>query len=332
MSLPCSKCNGNHDPRLACRGHDSHWLDAAPAHHPAPSQAERWQHTPAGRLLLGLLLTQGLAYSLRMLGNAGLLMVATDPAQVIWNSLLGLVIMEGLRGLSLLIGGALTGAGMARGAMLGAFLGLLNSCVTMVVQGITGEEISQVLLFTQPVAHTLCGFLGGLIGTRIWRPLPTVTLAAGPGRGGPKPARRSSFLAFQVPISWPRVFLGIPIILIGAVWPTVILEKVIDFSNGAMNLRTHLQAELATWEVIALVVLLGAGLAGMNTFCGMKQGLAAGIGAACCYGAAQLGNSKSLLEPTLLTMMCVLALSLVGGWLGGQLFPPVVAAPRRREL
>jgi hypothetical protein len=49
----------------------------------------------------------------------------------------------------------------------------------------------------------------------------------------------------------------------GAVWANVILEAVLDASHGTLDITDHLQAQLVTWEVTALAMLVGSGLAGV---------------------------------------------------------------------
>ena len=61
--------------------------------------------------------------------------------------------------------------------------------------------------------------------------------------------------------------------------PPSLLASVLDASQGKMSLNSHMQAELVTWEITALMVALGAGLAGAGTANGLKQGLCVAIGA-----------------------------------------------------
>src|SRR5207249_5010482 len=96
--------------------------------HGRPGEGGMWQ-TPWGRILVGLLLAQGLYQGLRQLCTAGLLVAGEDAAGDVWATLLGLVLLQGLQGLGLLAGGALAGAGQRRGAFFGMFVGLWSGVV-----------------------------------------------------------------------------------------------------------------------------------------------------------------------------------------------------------
>jgi hypothetical protein len=281
---------------------------------------------------VGLLLAQGLAYGLRMLCNAGLQVTTEEMPPDVWATLTGLILLQGLQGIGLLVGGGLAGAGQPRGVLLGSAVGLVNGFVALMLQHINGEPVTEVLLYGQPILHLAFGTLGGLVGTLIWRPLPSLSLASPPGEASPKRLPAPPHPVWAAPVSWGRVVLGIVVVLAGVFWPKVILSFVLEASNGKMSLSTHLQAELVTWEVSALIVLLGAGLAGATAFSGFKQGLCVGIGATLCLIAAQLGGRSLSLEQTVLSLFGILTLSVVGGWFGGQLFPPVVASRRRKGL
>src|SRR5438270_11891039 len=83
MAMVCPQCNGAYDQQLSCpkcstrldyqiprgRKESSDWE--------APSQ---WQQTPWGRIVVGLLLAQGLYYGLRQLFTAGLLVTGDEAA------------------------------------------------------------------------------------------------------------------------------------------------------------------------------------------------------------------------------------------------------------
>src|SRR5207244_648545 len=122
----------------------------------------QWQQTPWGRMAVGLILAQGLAYSLQQLLTAGLL--ATGEQTSVWTTLWGMVLLHGLQGTSLLIGGALCGAGKQRGILYGGIIGLVNGLIFLVVQRQSGEVLTEIALYCQPVLHMAFGAFGGLIG------------------------------------------------------------------------------------------------------------------------------------------------------------------------
>jgi len=83
-------------------------------------------------------------------------------------------------------------------------------------------------------------------------------------------------------------------------------------------------------EISALVAILGAGFAGATTRNGLKQGLCVGIGASMIVVGIQAGGPRFSLESAVFNVSGIVAISLVGGWFGSQLFPPLSGRKRRR--
>jgi hypothetical protein len=333
MSNLCPQCNGLCDQHGQCPACRTRFFSSGPAPTPAlTAQGEAWQDTAVGRLFVGVLLAQGLAYGLRLLCNAGLLVTVEEVPLDVWATLTGLILLQGLQGVGLLVGGALASAGQARGVLLGSAVGLVNGFLSLVLQRLNGEPVTEVLLYGQPILHLAFGTLGGLVGSLIWSPLPPLTLATPPGQAGAKDQAARPHPLWAAPVAWRRVVLGTVIVVAGVFWPKVILGVVLDASQGKMSLSTHLQAELVTWEVSALIVILGAGLAGATACSGFKQGLFVGVGAILFLAAAQVGGHSQGMEHTVLSLLGIVTLSVVGGWFGGQLFPPLQGGRRRRSL
>src|SRR5437588_12705181 len=107
--LNCPECGG----RLLFQAHTSGLTSEVISARPQ----SQWQQTHWGRMAVGLLLAQGLAYGLQQLLTAGLL--ATGEQTSAWMTLWGIVFLHGIQGLCLLIGGALCGAGKQRGVLYG---------------------------------------------------------------------------------------------------------------------------------------------------------------------------------------------------------------------
>jgi len=296
-----------------------------------PNGAEddsHWQHTPWGRMIVGLALAQGLSQGLQLFTNAGLL---AGESSGVWATLFGLLLLQGLQGVSLLIAGAITGAGQQRGVLYGSFVGLLNGLFFLMFQQGKSDLPPQIAILAQPILHMAFGALGGLIGTLIWRPLPELRLpdapAGGNGGGG---ITFASFQLFAGPIHWARVIAGIAMVVAGVMWSNVIIEFVIDASEGQLKLNTHLQTKLVTLEITALAMLFGAGFAGATTLNGLKQGLCVGIGASMIFLGMDLAHLKGNLESVLFTLVSTLSMTIAGGWFGAHLLPPL-AAPRRSK-
>lgn len=292
-----------------------------------PAAGEPWQHSMAGRLLAGLVLAQGLAYALRLLCHAGLLLGGPEAPHTVWTTLAGLLLLQAFQALGLLLGGALAGAGQHRGVLLGSIVGFASGFVSLFLQQVNGDPVTKVVLYGQPVLHLAFGAVGGLVGVLIWKPLPLLIPATPMAAEAPPSARPSAFLT--APVRWGRVVVGAAVVLAGVLWPKVLLNAALDASGGKMTLNSHLQSELVTWEVSALVILLGAGLAGTSTWSGLKQGVCVAVGAGLCFLAVQAGGGLPRgLDHTLFTLCSIVILSCAGGWFGAKLFPPIASSRR----
>ncbi len=333
MSMVCPQCNQVYEQSLTCPECQVRLLyqvtftkNEAPVHQDEEGQ---WQQTPWGRMGVGLVLAQGLGYGMQQLFTAGIL--ASGEHSTVWSTLWGLALLHGLQGISLLVGGAISGAGQKRGVLYGSLVGILNGLIFLLVQKQTGE-VTQMVIYGQPVLHMAFGALGGLIGSLIWRPIPTVEV---------EEAKSESAKAWPVPsgprwlagpVHLGRVFAGIFVVVVGVVWSNVILDWVLNASQGHLTLRTHLQAQMVGWEIAALAILFGAGFAGACTFNGLKQGVCVGIGASVIFLGIQMGSPSAVLEKVLFMILSILILTAAGGWFGGQLFPPVLSGKGRKKI
>ncbi len=232
----------------------------------------------------------------------------------------------------MLVAGILVGAGQRQGFVYGALVGMWAGVLDLLVQGLMGRPLTTVVALGLPMLQTTFGTLGGIIGSVIWRPLPTFTLSNHPGAAGPRKSTRKRHRYFSGPIAWLRVGAGIAAAVGGALWAHVILELVVQASEGRLLPETKLQAELVTWEITALVMVFGSAFAGATTRNPLKQGLAVGIGT--CTILLGINFATPILSPNVLlfTLACALALGLLGSWFGGQLFPPLVWPRRRKDM
>lgn len=330
MPMVCPQCRSAFEKHLQCPTCGVRLLFQAQLRSVDPNGAEedsRWQHSPWGRMIVGLALAQGLSHGLQMFTNAGLL---AGENSGVWATLLGLVLLQGLQGVSLLIAGAITGAGQQRGILYGSFVGLMNGLIFLMFQRSQSDLPFQIALFGQPVLHMAFGAMGGLIGTLIWRPLPELRLPETTPQGNGPSFSFASFQLFAGPVHWARVIAGIALVVAGVLWSNVIIEFVIDASEGQLKLNTHLQTKLVSMEITALAMLFGAGFAGATTLNGLKQGLCVGIGAAMIFLGMDLAHMKGGLESVLITLVSTLTMTIAGGWFGAHLLPPL-AAPRRSK-
>jgi len=122
------------------------------------------------------------------------------------------------------------------------------------------------------------------------------------------------------------------VVVIGVVWSEAIMRFLLYYTNGTLTLTSRLQAELVRLEVAALAVLIGAAFAGATTRNGLKQGLCVGLAACAIVLGLQISDPRFILESVISTLSGIVGLALVGGWFGGQLFPPVTGRKRKRGL
>jgi hypothetical protein len=336
MAMVCPQCNGSFEQRWHCPScgvrltYQSHHTRVPLG--ASGDSTSQWQQTPWGRIFIGLLLAQGLYYSLRQLCNAGLLAASEDGTRDAWNTLYGLILLQALQGAGLLVGGMLTGVGRRQGAFYGAVVGVWTGVISVIISSQTSMSMTPVALYGQPILHTAFGALGGLLGSLIWRPLPRLRFPddSRPARLISPSSRKSSIL--DGPVSWWRILAGIAVAVGGSVWANVILELVLEGGEGKLTIDSHLQAQLVTFEIIAIALFGGGALAGATTANGIKQGLFVGLGAAAVTAGIRMGMSKVQLEALMFSAFASVALGLVGGWFGHQLFPPLMRMAKVRGM
>lgn len=331
MAMVCPKCNGTYEQRLNCPQCDVRLLYQAPRRLGFAGEEESWQQTPWGRLLIGLVLAQGLYYGLRQLCTAVILANNDELARELWTTRGGLILLQGLQAVGVLAAGILVGAGQRQAFIYGALLGMWGGVLDLVVQGLTGRPMTTVVALGLPMLQAAFGALGSMVGSAIWKPLQTLTLPSSAGTPGTRKAGpRNKSHYFAGPIAWLRVGTGVAVAVGGALWAHVILELVVQASEGKLLPETKLQSELVTWEIMALVMTFGSALAGATTKNPLKQGLCVGVGTATVLLGVNFATPVLPVPALLFTLTCSLGLGLLGSWFGGQLFPPLVVPRRRR--
>lgn len=322
MALVCSRCSNIYESVGSCPRCGA----AAPSTEPeAPilGHGPRWQQTAWGRILIGLILSQGLFYGLRHLLTAGLMAMHGGTAQELWSDVRNLLLLQSIQVLSLIAGG-----GQRNGLVLGAVVGTWNGVLSVLLRQNPAQELTIVGLYGQPMLHTAFGAVGGLIGSIIWAPIPAVIL---PPDMNPqkKKAKRKVVSPFAGKVAWFRVLAGSAFAVAGTLSATMIFQKVLDVSGGKLGTSHELQDWIITWEIKALAVIVGGMLAGATTPNGLKQGLVVGFAASMVLVGVQAPMTDAWFQVAILIMISTYSLSLVGGWFGGQLFPPIVKLDRR---
>jgi hypothetical protein len=283
-----------------------------------------WQHTPWGRIGIGLLLAQGLFYGLRQLAT-GLLLAfypATGPADET-AALYAVVLAQALQAATLLAGGMLAGSGQRNGAILGAVVGVWNGVLAGLAPQSAGLQFSAVALYGEPLLQLSLGALAGWLGGAIWQPLPAIEPR------GHVPMPRKAALRPRAPlfagrVARVRVLLGTVLAVVGTLSATALFNLIVRIGEGDLGGNGSLIDRIVTWEIKALALIAGGALAGANSHNGLKQGLIVGIATTLILAAMEPGDSGRWLEMVGFFSISSVCLCLVGGWFGCQLFPPVV--------
>jgi hypothetical protein len=321
MSSVCPQCSSVLDPANSCPrcggvgGNRPHRIGA------------RWQQTFWGRVVIGLILSQGLFYGLRHLLTGILLAVTSGEPDEIWDSFTNLLLVQSVQLFSLFVGGVLAGGGQPQAFVLGMLVGGWNAALALLLQQTPGQEVSTLGLFGQPLLHVAVGGLGGWVGSLIWKPIPSaVPMLLAPQRKSP-PKRTQPLLAGKV--FWVRVIVGSILVISGSLFASKLFQKMLDVSAGRLVSTDAMYDKVITWELRALAVLLGGALAGASTPNGLKQGLFVGLLSCVILLGVQTPKTDAWTELALWTSVSTVFLAAAGGWFGGQLFPPIIKVGRR---
>lgn len=327
MAMVCPQCHTAQEQRLHCSTcnvrlvyHDLHGKGKQtlrPGGH--------WMQSFAGRLLIGLVLAQGLYFGLRHLITGSMLaLYGEEGLQEYLQTLPGVILLESLQVVPLIIGAMLAAASQRQAFIFGFVLGLANGFLCMVTQLYLTHTTSSLSWYGQPLLQAGCGCLGAWIGALIWKPQALPVL---PGQAARKAAvARKSPPLLAGPVAWFRVSLGALLVVAGNFWAEFLFETALRASAGKLETTSYLQDKIFTWEIRALAVLFGAAVAGATTRNGIKQGLCVGLIATLILLA--MPSSHATATVALLTAISTFSLSTAGGWFGSQLLPPVVARPR----
>jgi hypothetical protein len=301
----------------------------------------------AGGWVVGLLLAQGLYYSLRHLANAWLIAARGEAEQAaFWDTFAGLIAMQVIASLGLFVGGMMAAAGRRRGLIIGATLGVVNAVLLLGLQMSFQRPTDAMTWYGIPLLQAFIGAIGGAAGSRVWQPRPSLSPIAGDARAGNEmlttaiPDRPVEVVVETTP--WLRILLGVAIAVGGTVSARLIRHFVVVVGGGTG--REMQQSVFITWEIGALAQVIGGAVAGATTRGGALYGFWVGVPAAVFLVVAQatvMATKESALvaswlmgapvpdgSPTALIMQGVqiVVFASVGGWLGTLVMP---ADPRR---
>jgi hypothetical protein len=325
MPVVCSRCNNHFEPGRPCPRCGAPSPVAVPSNDAAPGQGPRWQQTVLGRLLIGLILAQGLFYGLRHL-LTGVLMAVQEAEIDLWADPRNVFLLFSIQLFAVFVGSIFSGSGQRYGAFLGLLVGVWNGVFASVMgQNVAGDAAAFGFL-TQPLFQAGPGLIGGAIGSMVWRPIvhsPATLLQPTSKKAGPPSAPM-----FAGPIAWGRVVFGCVAVVVASLYATKLFDKIIDLTGNKVGTGDDFQDMLITWELKAFLVLLGAVIAGASTRNGLKQGLLVGLFASSVLVGMQAPMTQNLFRLVLLTGAGTVGLCLVGGWFGGQLFPQLMSRQR----
>lgn len=326
MAMYCPNCNQPRAEALACPLCGQQLLPGVP--HRPPGFVGRWMQSVLGRVVVGVLLAQGLFHAARYFATGILLATLTpDGVEAFHTSLAGVAFWQALQGLALLAGAALAGSTDGLGFFHGLLVGVANGVICAAFPLVPGTASGDLAVFGQPLIQAAVGVVGGWLGSLVWRPAPDVlpNRDAGQGRRSRTPLRK----LLHGPIQWWRVSVGALVAVVGAVSAGALFDGMLEASRGRLATESYLQDRIITWEIKILLLLFGGAVAGANTPNGFKQGLVVGLMAS--LALALLPRYNSSVQEGAILFFVTVALCTTGGWFGGQLLPPLLRRVRPKH-
>jgi hypothetical protein len=351
MLTLCPQCNSTFEgskqcPRCGCQLQHFNGQPGAKATHPFFQMVVRLQQTLEGRIFVSVLLVLALSYGLLSLCRTSLQGLNAESGGVPLDPLAKLSLFLAMQALAVLTGAALSGVGQRRGFVFGAMVGALNGLLIvwglltglfgLLFPAFTTEPLTPgthsypIALLALPALLTICGAVGGFLGSVIWKPAPDLTLVLFPGGkpGTPgwnprRPEINSDPGAMEGPVALKKVVVGTVVAFLGGGWTDSLIDAILALSEGHMKITTDTDNLLAYVVVFSFSILTGGFIAGAGRFNWMKQGGCVGIGAALTLallfwnGVAQ--HSVSVVYPIIAT----LCLGPIGAWFGSEIMPPV---------
>lgn len=298
----------------------------------------------AGGLLIGLLIAQGLTYSMRHLA-AAVLLGEREPsvAATFWSGLEGTAIAQSIQGVAIFLAAIIAGAGQQRPLAIGAMLGALNGLLLVAFQVVFRQPIDALILFAQPIVHAALGAIGASVGGRIWQPAPGLPDIADPGE--PESDLLSIVLPEQAelveiePFPWARILFG-TIVAVGGTFAARWIRDFVVMAGGGTG--HEMQSNFITWEISAVAQIVGGIIAGSNSRNGAVYGFWTGLLSAALIvlipsivpgrisgpeisevSAWLLGSSLREGSPAAIVAQGIQALvfGFTGGWLGCLILP-----------
>jgi hypothetical protein len=334
MAMVCPQCNTTYEQRWQCPLCETRLLfqDTRRLPRSSPGRSISWQQRPWGRIFIGMVLAQGLFYGLRHFVTAGsLAFQGREAAEQMGTATAGVLLLQGIRMLALFVAAIFAAAGQRRAVFLGALIGAWNGVFSVLLLADRAQAQTLIALLGQTLLQAVMGGVGGWFGAAVWKPLPDINSAEVPL---PRPRRfwRPTRNLFRGPVAWVRVAVGVILAVAGTLTATLVFEKILDISNGSLGTADELQDRLITLEIKCLALLFGGALAGATTSNGLKQGLLVGLASTVILIGIEMNYVERWMRLAGFTALGAFSLSLVGGWFGSQLFPPLIPRSRQHHL
>lgn len=311
-----------------------------PAYHEKPSQhSDPLSGTFLGRVVIGSLCSLGFLLAFREIGLA---VVGPREMDVTTVCL--------LRFLAVAAGSTLTGAGRKNGAQPGLAVGVFVGGLLTVNDVMASGGLDMWWPIGLAAGYPFVAGSAGWIGSRIW-PAPlelpnvptssavTASRASFFSRASDIPEKRRG----PRPTVWLRVFVGALLAFAAIIASDQIRLFLSKASIGVFNTGGSSRAAAVGAQLAAIVLLVGGMIAGANTGAGLRHGFFASILATVnlFISTAVRGNPTdppvaglfayldlpfvSLFDPGCGAIVAgtIVGLITAGGWLGGQLFPPL---------
>lgn len=319
-----------------------------------------WSQRPWLRIVMGILVTQGLFLFLRRCVEAYHLLRIGDhlaplqqfqaqlndwfalvvecgqiqPLRNAWHSENGFFLWQGLQVVALLLGGILAGAGQKASWQYGGLIGLINGFISL-IQLLPYQrqvQVPELFLYGQPLLYVVVGITASLIGAWIWPPLIAASIDdLRHPKEVVKPSwwdrLRALFDFSTLRVHWGRCLLCAVVAAVGIVFMRAGYLWVRDKLGLADFLyKRGVQNAQVTAMLYWLWVFLCAMAAGASTRHGWIQGFWVGLVSAVVLIVVNLNRPDQVFDVAEipLSFATFLALGVTGGSFGARLLPPVL--------
>ncbi|MCE9566422.1 MAG: hypothetical protein K8U57_30730 [Planctomycetes bacterium] len=325
-------------------------------HEVAPNSKRRIKNEPAttrptfvSRLIVGVVLSLACYLAVRKLAIGVVCSVNPDPSEW-WLTPTGMMAVQAVQAAAVVFGAMIGAAGQSKGGTLGGIVGVVCGGLFIGYELMAGVPVQTLGLYLQLPVLAAFGLIGGLVGGKLWGAPPTLMLGI-PGSGKLSSLQLNEVVEAERrrPTDWARVLIGTTIMVAGVTAAEDIRLFVQRYSGGIFHSRMGPEGDFLTWQLATLIALVGAMVAGAGTGAGARHGLIAGMfGALGVYGlCSQRGDVfpalkywleklsiplKPITTPETIAVIVgtVALLGLIGGWMGGSLFQPIVPEHMRR--